>query len=129
MATQNIVFLVIFIIFLAFLFISSFVAKNWVKETDDYVLAGRQISTGMNIFGVIAIGFAGTTMALAPGFAIQFGFKDPSSGVRSTASADLHFTVYFILILFAAVVLKRFLSSLKCVTMERHVPLSQSHLL
>ena len=75
MATQNIVFLVIFIIFLAFLFISSFVAKNWVKETDDYVLAGRQISTGMNIFGVIAIGFAGTTMALAPGFAIQFGFK------------------------------------------------------
>ena len=74
MATQNIVFLVIFIIFLAFLFISSFVAKNWVKETDDYVLAGRQISTGMNIFGVIAIGFAGTTMALAPGFAIQFGF-------------------------------------------------------
>ena len=41
MATQNIVFLVIFIIFLAFLFISSFVAKNWVKETDDYVLAGR----------------------------------------------------------------------------------------
>ena len=126
MATQNIVFLVIFIIFLAFLFISSFVAKNWVKETDDYVLAGRQISTGMNIFGVIAIGFAGTTMALAPGFAIQFGFK---GSFLWSASADLHFTAYFILTLFAAVVLRHFRSSWKCVMTAKHVPLSLLHLL
>lgn len=129
MATQNIVFLVIFIIFLAFLFISSFVAKNWVKETDDYVLAGRQISTGMNIFGVIAIGFAGTTMALAPGFAFSLVLKDLSSGVQSTASADLHFTAYFILTLFAAVVLRHFRSSWKCVMTAKHVPLSLLHLL
>ena len=125
MATQNIVFLVIFIIFLAFLFISSFVAKNWVKETDDYVLAGRQISTGMNIFGVIAIGFAGTTMALP----FSLVLKDLSSGVQSTASADLHFTAYFILTLFAAVVLRHFRSSWKCVMTAKHVPLSLLHLL
>lgn len=71
----NTVFIIVFVIFIAFLFIASFVAKNWVKETDDYVLAGRQISTGLNIFGVIAIGFAGTTMALAPGFSVLYGFK------------------------------------------------------
>ena len=129
MATQNIVFLVIFIIFLAFLFISSFVAKNWVKETDDYVLAGRQISTGMNIFGVLAIGFAGTTMALAPGLATPFGFKGSSSGVRSTASADLHFTAYFIPTSSAAVVLRHFRNSWKCVMTAKHVPLSRSPLL
>ena len=72
--SQNGVFIIVFIVFIAFLIVSSLVARSWVKETDDYVLAGRQISTIMNIFGVIAIGFAGTTMALSPGFAIQFGF-------------------------------------------------------
>ena len=72
MSSQNVVFVIIFIAFIAFLIVSSLIAKNWVKETDDYVLAGRQISTPMNIFGVIAIGFAGTTMALSP--------EDPSAG-------------------------------------------------
>ena len=74
MSSQNVVFVIIFIAFIAFLIVSSLIAKNWVKETDDYVLAGRQISTPMNIFGVIAIGFAGTTMALSPGFAVLYGF-------------------------------------------------------
>ena len=71
---KNMTFIIIFILFIAFLIVSSLVARTWVKETDDYVLAGRQISTPMNIFGVIAIGFAGTTMALSPGFAVLYGF-------------------------------------------------------
>ena len=71
--SQNTIFITVFVVFVAFLFIASFIAKNWVKESDDYVLAGRQISTVLNVFGVIAIGFAGTTIALAPGFAVQYG--------------------------------------------------------
>ena len=129
MATQNIVFLVIFIIFLAFLFISSFVAKNWVKETDDYVLAGRQISTGMNIFGVSQLVLPELLWLWLLDLPSSLVLRVLSSGVQSTASADLHFTAYFILTLFAAVVLRHFRSSWKCVMTAKHVPLSLLHLL
>lgn len=47
--------------------------KRWVKESSDFVLAGREVSTPINIVGVVAIGFADTTVTLAPGFTIQYG--------------------------------------------------------
>ncbi|MEA4814346.1 MAG: sodium:solute symporter family protein [Oscillospiraceae bacterium] len=73
--SANTVFIIIFVIFIGMLFVASFISKNWVKESDDYILAGRQISTPLNVFGVIAIGFAGTTIALAPGFSVMYGLK------------------------------------------------------
>ena len=63
----NVIFVVIFVIFCAFLLGAGLISKRWVKESSDFVLAGREISTPINVVGVIAIGFAGTTVTLAPG--------------------------------------------------------------
>ena len=71
--SPNTIFVIIFIIFCAILIGAGFFSKRWVKESDDYVLAGREISTLINVVGVCAIGFAGTTVTLAPGFTIQYG--------------------------------------------------------
>ena len=69
----NTIFLVLFVIFCAILVGCGVISKRWVRESSDYILAGREISTFINMIGVCAIGFAGTTIALAPGFTIQFG--------------------------------------------------------
>lgn len=69
----NTIFLVLFVIFCGILVGCGIVSKRWVKESSDYILAGREISTFINMIGVCAIGFAGTTVALAPGFAVQLG--------------------------------------------------------
>ncbi len=69
----NVIVVVIFVIFCAFLLGAGLISKRWVKESSDFVLAGREISTPINVVGVIAIGFAGTTVTLAPGFTIQYG--------------------------------------------------------
>ena len=69
----NTIFLILFVIFCAILVGAGLISKRWVKESTDYILAGREISTFINMIGVCAIGFAGTTIALAPGFTIQFG--------------------------------------------------------
>ena len=71
--SPNMIFAIIFILFCAFLMSAGMISKSWVKESSDFVLAGREISTPINIVGVIAIGFAGTTVTLAPGFTIQYG--------------------------------------------------------
>ncbi len=70
------VFVVMFIVFIAILVGCGFYAKRWVSDASDYVLAGREVSTFINMMGVIAIGFAGTTVALAPGFSIMYGLKN-----------------------------------------------------
>lgn len=64
---------VIFVIFCAFLLGAGLISKRWVKESSDFVLAGREISTPINVVGVIAIGFAGTHGHTGPGFTIQYG--------------------------------------------------------
>ena len=71
--SANVIFVIIFVIFCAFLMLAGLISKRWVKESSDFVLAGREISTPINIVGVIAIGFAGTTVTLAPGFTVQYG--------------------------------------------------------
>ena len=60
----NTVFVIMFVVFIAILVGCGFYAKRWVSEAADYVLAGREVSTFINMMGVIAIGFAGTTVAL-----------------------------------------------------------------
>ncbi len=71
----NVYFSIYAIIFVALLIGAGFVAKKWVSDTDDYIIAGREISFPINTLGVVAIGFAGTSITLAPGFSILYGVK------------------------------------------------------
>jgi len=69
----NTIFIIVFTIFCSILIGAGLFSKRWVKESSDFVLAGREISTLINIVGVCAIGFAGTTVTLAPAFVLQYG--------------------------------------------------------
>lgn len=71
----NVIFSIYAIIFVAMLIGAGFVAKKWVTDTDDYIIAGREISFPINTLAVVAIGFAGTSITLAPGFSILYGVK------------------------------------------------------
>lgn len=71
----NIAFIIYAVIFLALLIGSGFIAKKWVSDSDDFIIAGREISLPVNILGVVAIGFAGTSITLAPGFSVLYGIK------------------------------------------------------
>jgi Na+/proline symporter len=64
-----------FVIFIGILVGCGVYAKRWVSDASDYVLAGREVSTPINMMDIIAIGFTGTTVALAPGFTIMYGFQ------------------------------------------------------
>ena len=64
----------IYSIFLVLLLIGAgVVSKKWVSDTDDYIIAGREISLPINTLAVVAIGFAGTSITLAPGFSVLYG--------------------------------------------------------
>lgn len=63
------------VIFIGLLIGSGIIARKWVKETDDFIIAGREIGFLINMLGVVAIGFAGTSITLAPAFSIIYGFK------------------------------------------------------
>lgn len=64
-----------FVIFAGILVGAGIYSKRWVRESSDFILAGREVSLVINMMGVCAIGFAGTTIALAPGFAVLMGLK------------------------------------------------------
>lgn len=49
--------------------------KKFIISSSDFLLAGREMSFGINMMGVVASGFAGTTIALAPGWTVMWGFK------------------------------------------------------
>lgn len=72
---STIIFLAMFVVFAGFLLGAGIFSKRWVKESSDFILAGREVSLIINMMGVCAIGFAGTTIALAPGFAVLLGLK------------------------------------------------------
>mgnify|MGYP005796314489 FL=1 len=63
------------------------ISKRWVKESSDFVLAGREISTPISIVGDIAIDFAGTAVTPAPDFTIQYGLLGGLAGGVSTPYA------------------------------------------
>lgn len=71
----QVTFSIFFIVFAAIMVGAGVISKKWVSETSDYILAGREVSLLINIMGVAAIGFAGTTVALAPGYSILYGIK------------------------------------------------------
>lgn len=71
----NIIFGIYAIIFVGLLIGAGFIAKKWVSDSNDYIIAGREISTPINTLGVVAIGFAGTSITLAPGFSVLYGVQ------------------------------------------------------
>lgn len=71
--SSNTIFIILFILFCGVLIGAGLFSRKWVKESSDFVLAGREISTPINVVGVCAIGFAGTTVTLVPAFTIQYG--------------------------------------------------------
>ncbi len=49
-------------------------ARRWIHDASDFLLGGREVGTPLNVFGVAAIGFAGSSVALVPGMAVLYGF-------------------------------------------------------
>lgn len=69
----NGVFLIYFIIFMVVLVAVGFVTRKWISGSNDYFIAGREVGMLTNVFGVAAIGFAGTMITLIPSLAITSG--------------------------------------------------------
>lgn len=67
-------FIMLGTLFFAILVFAGVRARRWVHDASDYLLAGRQVGTLLNVFGVAAIGFAGSSVALVPGMAVLYGF-------------------------------------------------------
>jgi SSS family solute:Na+ symporter len=77
--SANGIFSIVFIVFLGILLLGGIISRRWVKESSDFILAGREVSTLINMMGVCAIGYAGTAIALNPGFSILMGFRSSMS--------------------------------------------------
>lgn len=67
--------LIMFALFAGMLLYGGYVSRKWINDSSDYLLAGREVSMLINVFGVAAIGFAGTSIVLCPGFMVLFGIK------------------------------------------------------
>jgi len=65
--------IVIVALFLVAMVLLGYYGKKLVKSSQDFLLAGRNLSQGINMMAVVAAGFAGTTIALSPAFNINFG--------------------------------------------------------
>ena len=70
----GVVFTIYFVFFMGILLMGGVVSRRWVKESSDFILAGREVSPLINIMGVCAIGYAGTSIALLPGLSMLLGF-------------------------------------------------------
>ena len=66
----NVSLMVMFALFAAMLLYGGYVSRKWINDSSDYLLAGREVSMLINVFGVAAIGFAGTSITLCPGFTV-----------------------------------------------------------
>ncbi len=71
---MNITTVIVMAIFLMLLAGVGIYSKRFVVEADDFLLAGRELGAAILVFGVVASGFAGTTLTLAPGLGIRLGF-------------------------------------------------------
>lgn len=67
------IFTVFFAIFGFVMVLVGWITRKWIGRSTDYLVAGRQINLLVNILGVAAIGYAGTTLTLAPAFTLMGG--------------------------------------------------------
>ncbi|MFA1820895.1 hypothetical protein ACDX78_12045 [Virgibacillus oceani] len=70
----NVTFLIYVLVFALVLISAATVTRKWVSSSNDFILAGREVGLVVNIFGIAAIGFAGTIITLGPGLAVLNGF-------------------------------------------------------
>lgn len=68
------IFIAYGVVFFAILVIIGIVTKKWAQEASDFALAGREVGFWISLSGLMAIAFAGTSLSLAPAFAISHGF-------------------------------------------------------
>lgn len=69
----NVTFIIMFALFFVLLLSGGFITRKWVRNSNDFLIAGREVGLIVNVFGVAAIGFAGTIITLGPGLAIMTG--------------------------------------------------------
>lgn len=67
------IFTIFFAIFGFVMVLVGWITRKWIGRSTDYLVAGRQINLLVNIMGVAAIGYAGTTLTLAPAFTLMGG--------------------------------------------------------
>ena len=67
------IFLAYGAVFFAILILIGVITKKWAQEASDFALAGREVGFLVSLAGLMAIAFAGTSLSLAPGFAISHG--------------------------------------------------------
>lgn len=72
---DSLLFILLGTAFFVILVVAGVHARRWVHDASDYLLAGREVGTVLNVFGVAAIGFAGSSVALVPGMAVLYGFR------------------------------------------------------
>lgn len=73
--TINAYFSILLVVFVIILLGLSMIGRKWVSDSSDLLVAGREISLPMAIIGVMAIGFAGTTITLCPSFTLLYGLS------------------------------------------------------
>lgn len=62
-----------FVVFILLIVGFGYISKRWIQTGSDFVVASRGIGFGLSFFGVVAIGVAGTMVALCSGYSITFG--------------------------------------------------------
>ena len=70
----DIIFTILAVVFVVLLIYGGIITRKWITDASDFILAGREVSLLLNVFGVAAIGFAGTSITLSPGFSVLYGF-------------------------------------------------------
>lgn len=70
----DIIFTILAVVFVVLLIYGGIITRKWITDASDFILAGREVSWLLNVFGVAAIGFAGTSITLSPGFSVLYGF-------------------------------------------------------
>ncbi|PNR92282.1 sodium:solute symporter family protein [Petrotoga sp. 9PWA.NaAc.5.4] len=74
MSSSILIFLIFLVIFGVIVNWLGVRARRLIKGGSDYIIAGREVNLLVNVFGVAAIGYAGTTLTLSPSFALMGGF-------------------------------------------------------
>ncbi len=72
MQTQTLAMIII-LVFVAILMFLGWYIRKWILSGVDYLIAGREISLPVNIMGLCATAFAGSSLVLIPGLAIRLG--------------------------------------------------------
>lgn len=67
------IILTFFVLFFVLLILIGWLTKKWATGNSDFTIAGREVGMLISTSGITAIAFAGTSVALAPSFAMMYG--------------------------------------------------------